>query len=626
MRRALYTLVLVLVGGTACQRPTGYFGTVRPRHPPDTLWINNNTEPEWIDPGKCADGVGGSVIDSLFAGLMQANPHNMQAEPDIAESYSRSADGKTYTFVLRPSQWSDGRPLVAEDFAWSWRRVLDPRTASRYTSMLYILRHGQAFAERALWVTATGPLDPVDLQRLLDAQQLPTEKIETAHDPNGLLVFLAGPETQRQATTARALQGLDGQQAGGQKLSVQLAGADLVGVRALDDRTLEVRLNHPVPYFLNLAAYHVFRPVPRHVLDKLEAAHQDPDLWTRPEHIVSNGPYVLGEWHFKHYLTYEKNPRYWDAAHVQIQHVRVLEVDNVNTALNMYRTGDLDWLGNNTPLPSEFIAHMRQYKDTHVDPMLSVYFYWLNTQAPPLDNVKVRQALSLAIDREALVQYVTRGGQLPTADLVPDGLGGYQGLKRPLYDPAAAKRLLAEAGYPNGVGLPPVTLTYNTAEGHKQLAEAVQEMWHKVLDIEVQIENQEWKVYLGNLDTRAFQVARMAWVGDYADANTFLSDVLSQHAGNNLSGWHDPRYEALLEQANNQDDANLRLGLLRQAEVLAMDAQPLIPLYVYTRSYTIKPYIRGFWPDPLDRHGIKHMSIDPRWYDGVPTTPVKEGS
>ena len=619
MRRTLCTLLLALFAGPSCQRSVeGYFGTVRPRHPPDTLWINNTTEPEWIDPGKCADGVGGSIIDSLFAGLMQANPRDTHPEPDVAESWTLSPDAKTYVFTLRPSQWSDGHPLTAEDFAWSWRRVLDPNTASRYASMLYILRNGQAFAERALWVTTPTPIKAADLQPWLAAQKIEIEKIDESHDPNGLMVFLGGAEAQRPALAERALK-LAGQVVAGQPLSMRLASADLVGVRALDDRTLEVRLNHPVPYFLSLAAYHVFRPVPRHVVDRLAADHQNTDLWTRPENIVSNGPYVLGEWHFKHYLTYEKNPRYWDAEHVQIQHVRVLEVDNVNTALNMYRTGDLDWLGNSTPLPSEFIAHMQQYKDTHIDPMLSVYFYWLNTHAPPLDNVKVRRALSLAIDREALVKYVTRGGQLPTADLVPDKLGGYAGLKQELFNPAKAKQLLTEAGYPNGAGLPPVTLTYNTAEGHKQLAEAVQEMWHKTLNIEVQIENQEWKVYLGNLDSRSFQVARMAWAGDYADANTFLSDVLSQHAGNNLSGWHDARYEKLLDEGNNSPDPAQRLALLRQAEALAMEAQPLIPIYVYTRSYTIKPYIKGFWPDPLDHHGIKHMSIDSRWYDGVPT-------
>ena len=621
MRRALCLLLsalLTLPLGAACQRSVpGYFGTVVPRHPADTLWINNTSEPEWIDPGKCADATGGSIIDSLFAGLMQSSPQDGHPEPDVAERWSLSPDGKTYTFYMRPSVWSDGQPLTAEDFAWSWRRVLDPNTASRYASMMYIVHHGQAFAEQALWVTAAAPVQAADLQAWLSAKNIPVDKIETSHDPNGLMVFLGGPEPQRPALRARALL-LAGQSLRGQALSVQVASAAMVGVRALDDRTLEVRLNHPVPYFLSLAAYHVFRPVPRHVLAALEAQHANTDLWTRPEHIVSNGPYVLGEWHFKHYLTYEKNPRYWDAEHVQIQHVRVLEVENVNTALNMYRTGDLDWMGNSTPLPSEFIAHMRQYKDTHIDPMLSVYFYWLNTQAPPLDNVKIRRALSLAIDRTALVKYVTRGGQLPTADLVPDKLGGYNSLKSELFNPVAAKRLLAEAGYPEGAGLPSLTLTYNTAEGHKQLAEAVQEMWHKYLNIQVQIENQEWKVYLGNLDTRSYQIARMAWVGDYADANTFLSDVLSQHAGNNLSGWHDSAYEELLEQANNSSDPQQRLALMRQAEAVAMAAQPLIPMYVYTRSYTLKPYIKGFWPDPLDHHGIKHMSIDARWYDGVP--------
>ncbi|HET6345268.1 MAG TPA: peptide ABC transporter substrate-binding protein, partial [Myxococcota bacterium] len=478
MRRGHSTFIAFAATLAACQSvPQIYYGTPRPRHPPDELWINNSGEPEYIDPGKSSDSLGSEVIANLFAGLAEVHPQSLTPVPEIATHWDISADGRVYTFHLRESAWSDGQPLTAEDFAFSWRRVLDPNTASRYGSMLHVLKNGQPFNQRALFVA--GEHDPDTVARAF-TPHIPVARAVRSEAPPGVFVYLGGKDADK-SKHLRAALGLTRLSVAGQPLTPRLAGPELVGVRALDARTLQVELEHPLPYFLSLVAYTTFKPVPRHVLDRLAAAHQEVDLWTRPEHIVSNGPYVLTSWHFKHYFTYERNPRYWDAQAVRIRKVKVYEVESANTALNLYRDGDLDWLGSNTPLPSEFLAHLEGFKDCHRDPMLSVYFYWLNTRQAPLDNVKVRRALSLAVDREALVKYVTRGGQLPSADLVPDGLAGYAGLKRPVFDPNAARTLLAEAGFPGGQGLKPITLIYNTSEGHKQIAEAVQGMWHKHL-------------------------------------------------------------------------------------------------------------------------------------------------
>ena len=607
---------------TACTPPRSYFGTTQPRHPADELWINNSGEPEWIDPGKCSDATGGEVISNLFAGLAEPHPETLAPIPELAIRWDISADGRTYTFHLRSSFWSDGTPLTAEDFVWSWRRGCSTPTRPHVTAACCTLLK---MAKRTMNARCGSPgASDANAVRTMFAAHLPVEQVVVAHDPNGVFVFVGGPEADKARNLGLAL-ALNGTTLGQGTLQVLRTPDTLVGVRALDPLTLEVQLEDPVPYFLNLVAYHTFKPVPRHVVHALEQQGLNTDLWTRPENIVSNGPYVLTSWHFKHYFTYAKNPRYWDAAHVRIARVKVFEVESVNTALNLYRDGDLDWIGANTPLPSEFLSFLQRYKDTHRDPMLSVYFYWVNTQEPPLDDVRVRRALSLAIDRNALVQYIARGGQIPTAELVPDGLAGYRALHRPLYDPNEARALLAQAGY-GAKPLPPVTLIYNTSEGHKQVAEAVQEMWHKVLGIDVQIENQEWKVFLKNVELHNFSLARMGWVGDYPDPTTFLHDVLSQHAGNNLSGWHDPAYEALLTRANRTVDKAARLELLRQAESVAMDAQPMIPLYVYTRSYVRKPYVRGFWPNYQDRHSIKYMWIDERFYDGQEHAELVEPS
>lgn len=534
---------LALVGGLAWAlllgcRPadTVYFGTTTPRHPPTELWINNGSEPEWLDPNKCSDGTGGEILWNTFAGLVQAHPATLEPVPDIATHWDVSPDGRTYTFHLRPSVWSDGTPLTAHDFVFSFRRLVDPTTASKYATNGFIFKGGAAIGRGA-----------------------------------------AAPES--------------------------------LGVRALDDSTLEVELEDPLPYVLSFLTFYSFMPIPRHLFDELERQGIDQDLWTRPEHLVCNGPYRMTEWTFRQRMVFEKNPRYWDAAHVALERIRVAMVESATTALNLYTTGEFDWPGSTTSLPAEFMDHLARFRDFRRHPYLAVYFYWINTKAKPLDDPLVRRALSLAIDREALVTYVTRGGQLPTADLVPGGLAGYRGLGLPIFDPAAGRRLLAEAGYPTGSDVPPITLIYNTSEGHKQIAEAIQQMWKQHLGVTVELENQEWKVFLSSAELMNFQLCRMGWTGDYADPFTFL-ELLSGDCGNNHSNWQSPAFDGLLREANRESDPTARLEKLRAAEALALAEQPLIPLFVYTRSQLVKPYVRGIWGNHQDRHPWKYISID----------------
>ena len=535
-RRWLVPLCCLLTIASGCQPPaTGFFGTVSPRHGPDELWINNAGEPEWLDPNKCSDGNGGEILWNTFAGLVQAHPATLEPLPEIAARWDISDDGRTYTFHLRPSEWSDGRPLTAHDFVYSFRRLLDPKTASKYATNGYIFK-------------------------------------------------------------------------GGAKVGRGEAAPESLGVRAIDELTLEVELEDPLPYFLSFLSFYSFMPIPQHLLDNLEARGIDSELWTRPEHVVSNGPYRMTEWKFRQRMVFEKNPRYWDAANVRLERIRVAMVESYTTALNMYAAGEFDWPGSNTSLPAEFMDYLAGFEDFHRHPYLASYFYWFNTEAPPLDNPLLRRALALAIDREALVRYITRGGQIPSADLVPDGLAGYSGLARPIFDPEAARRLVTEAGYASGADVPPITLTYNTSEGHKQIAEAIQQMWAKELGIKVELENQEWKVFLSTAELTNFQICRMGWTGDYADPYTFL-ELLTSDCGNNHSNWKSPVYDKLVREANREADPEARLALFREAEALALAEQPLIPLFIYTRSQLVKPYVRGIWGNYQDRHPWKYISI-----------------
>jgi oligopeptide transport system substrate-binding protein len=533
--------VLLAVG---CQRaPSRYFGTTKPRHGPDEAWTNLGAEPEWIDSGKCSDSSGGTVLFNLFAGLTQPHPDTLLPMPDVARGWDISVDGLHYTFHLRPTTWSDGVPVTARDFEYSWKRVIDRRTGSKYASFLFPIQNAETFNKGEV-------------------------------------------------------------------------GADAVGVHATDDLTLDVTLEHPVPYFLDLVGYYTAFPVPRHVIERLERAGQNPDLWTRTANIVSNGPFTLAEWKFRQFMLLKKNPRYWDAQHVRLERVRMLMVESVNTTLNLYAAGEIDSIGNSA-LPSEFMDYLAQFRDFQRRPSLATYFLWLNTAKKPLDDARVRRALSLAVDRESLVKYVTRAGQIPSADLVPDGLAGYRGPHSPVFDPARARALLAEAGYGPGRPLPPITLRYNTSEGHKQIAEAVAQMWKQHLGIPVEIENQEWKVYLKSLEQKDFQIARLGWVGDYPDPNTFL-ELLTEGSGNNHSNWKNAEYEALLREANSTRDRAQRMGLLLRAETLAMSEVPLVPLYVYTRSELVKPYVVGHFLNYQQRLLFKYWSIDTRFYTGAP--------
>jgi len=614
-------LVMPLLLVWACSTDSDYYGTTRPLHGPDEIWTNLGSEPEYIDPGKCSDSAGGEVITNLFAGLVEPHPQTLKPMPAMATSWTVHESGRRYVFRVRKSAWSDGRPLTARDFEYSWKRLLDPRTASKYGGFLHPIELGEAFNASAVLVSSL-PDEATEqqLRDLLGPLNVGVDRIQWVPRLSAAALFLSN-DVDREADRVALIKHLEGATLVGRTLHARVTDASAVGVHALDDETLEVRLENPLPYFLDLLGYYVTAPVPRHLIERLEREGKNPDLWTRPEHLVCNGPYVIREWKFRQFIRFERNPHYWDAANVRTSRIQFVMVDSYNTTLNLYKSGDLDYIGGNSRLPQEFLDHLSKFRDFHSDPYLSVYMFWLNVNAKPLDKVKVRKALSLAIDRTSLTKFVTRGGEIPSADLVPDGLAGYRGLRSPTFDPVAAQRLLAEAGFPGGKAFPEITLSYNTSEGHKQIAEAVQQMWKKHLGVHIGIENQEWKVYLKNLQQRTFQMARLGWVGDYADPYTFL-ELIKTGGGNNHSGWGDVRYDALVRDANATQDSGRRMELLRQAEALAMDQVPLIPLYVYTRAEMWKPYLMGQWPNYQNHHPAKYWWIDRRWYEGNPTTPA----
>lgn len=601
-----------------CERGAdGYFGTVRPQHQPSILHINNFSEPASIDPGLCSEGIGGTLVLNLFAGLVQPHPKTLEPMPDVARRWKVASDGRRYTFFLRKTTWSDGTPVTASDFEWSWKRQLDPATGSKNIAYLWAIKNAAHFSRKALRVTGLEQDATAQQVQAAFEATVPVQSVVLADDPPAAFVYVAGSQQEKAHRRREALTELDGQQIGDAEVAVSVTDSSVVGVRALDAHTLEVDLERPVPYFLRLLSHYTALPAPKHVLDRLQREGQDPLLWTRVDNIVSNGAYRLKEWKFRQQMLLERNATYWDANNVRTPRIRLSMVQSHTTTINLYKAGELDWIGENAAIPNELMDNLAKHQDFHRSPWLTMYYYWLNTEAQPLTDRRVRKALSLALDRRSLTKHVTRAGQMPTADLVPDGLAGYPGLGLPLFDADRARALLAEAGFADGKGLPLITVLYDTSEGHKVIAEAAQQMWKKHLGIRVAIESQEFNVFEQRLQRRDYQVGRHGWGADYPDPMTFL-ELLTSDSGNNHSGLASAEYDALLDKANHELDAKTRLGLLRQAEALILEEQPIIPLYVYTRSQLWKPYVKGIWPNLQDRHPFKYMWIDERWFDGVP--------
>ena len=375
------------------------------------------------------------------------------------------------------------------------------------------------------------------------------------------------------------------------------AGPEAVGIRALDDKTFQMDLIGPLPYAIGALAHYSFAVVPLHAIEKFG------DQWILPENFVGNGPYVLKEWVPQSYIKVVPNEKYWDRAAVKLDEVVFYAIDDNNTAYNMYLNGEVDWM---TTVPLDQIEAASLRRDYHRAPQLSTYYYVFQTEKSPFDDARVRKALSMSFDRQALVDQVTRAGQIPAWGIVPE-MAGYPGLGEPILDVAAARKLLAEAGYPNGVGFPKTSILYNTSEGHKAIAEFLQQEWKNNLNITIELENQEWATYLSSRNAGDFQVARAGWVGDYQDPNTFL-DMFITGAGMNGGKYSNEVYDTLIREAATMSGAD-RLDVLRTAEdIMINEDMAVMPMYYYTTNNMIDTSKWGGWyPNTMDYHPTKDV-------------------
>jgi oligopeptide transport system substrate-binding protein len=502
------------------------------REPRADFTFENGADVQTLDPALMTGQPEHRIASAIFEGLTSRNPTSTEILPGVAKSWDISDDGLRYTFHLRDCVWSDGTPISAHDFAYSWKRALDPATGGTYYAyQLFYIKGAEEF----------------NSGKIKDFSQ--------------------------------------------------------VGVKVVDERTLEVELKQPTPFFLYLTSFYTLFPVKRSCVEKYG------DLWTRPGNIVSNGPFILKEWIPSSRIRLFRNQLYWDRDSVTLRVVDALPTENESTAFNMYASGEADWV-DGAGIPLHLIDLLKTRPDFHKTTMLVTYFYRFNVTRPPLNDVRVRKALNLAADKRRIVDKILRAGQVPAMTLVPPGMPHYRGPEGLAYNPGEARRLLADAGYPGGKGFPKVSILFNTMEAHKQIATEMQAIWKENLGIHVELDNQEWGTYLNTESRLDYFISRAGWIADYPDPNTFL-DMFVTGGGNNRTGWGNNRYDELIAKAARERNQEKRIEIIREAErILVVEEMPIMPIYFYV---SINLYddnrIGGIYPNPLDEHPLKYVYV-----------------
>ena len=544
----LLALALFVPAGLAGDETDPFSDTWKRRHAPeDDAWksasqeliFNNNAEPETLDPAIMTGVTEHTLALALYEGLVSHDPETLGPRPGVAARWEISEDGKVYTFHLRKNaRWSNGDPVTAEDFRWSWFRALS----------------------------------------------------EPESDYAYLFFYVEGAQAYRKATL-------------GKKADYE-AFQRQVEVDVVDARRLRVTLTTPTPYFLDLCAFETYMPVHRATVEK-----HGKNQWTRPGNWVGNGPFSLKVWSPRQHIIMEPNPQYWDAAFVKLTKITALPVDEQDVAYNKFVNGEAHWI---RTVPTSKIDDAKRRPEYFVTPYLGSYFYRFNVTRPHLKDKRVRQALSLAVNRETITRDVLRAGQVPATWFCPPiASAGYEPPKGWAYDPDRARRLLGEAGYPGGRGFPKLTLFYNTQEDHKRVAERIAQMWRETLNINISLQNAEWQVYLNQVEQKDYDIARAGWIGDYGDPMTFL-DMWVTERGNNNTGWSNARYDELIDRANNEPDAKKRIAILREAErIVTEDEFPIIPIYIYVNQGMKVDGLQGWYETVRDLHPFKYMYFEP---------------
>jgi oligopeptide transport system substrate-binding protein len=514
----------------------------------------------------------------------------LEPVPAIAERWEANNDSTEFTFYLRRNaRWSNGELITARDFVYTIRRGLDPELASRAAGQAFYIRNAQAFNEESDFVQDEGG------EFLTDEEAVVPTRLTVPHGEKQKAAFFKENPTLEQAVAGKTF--------------VPVRGED-VGVEAVDDFTVKIYLSQPIPFFVKILPYNLFRLVPERIVS------QYGDRWTAPENIVTSGAFALKVWSPYDEIVVGKNPHYWDAVNVRLDEIRFFPVEDQATVMNLYKAGEIDATYNRS-VPRSWLFMMEQKLD-HQDALeASIEYYIINTTKPPMDDVRVRKAFALALDKSLIT--AQRRTSKPLSTLIPlDVFKGYPSVQAVEFNPERAKQLLAEAGYRDAAGnydagkfpIDEIALTFNTSDGNKFVAEVVQSQWKQNLDLTVPLKNMETKTFFSvtaKLEYKGF--ARFGYAADYIDPYTFLSLFMTD-SGDNGTGWMDERYVKLIDVANRTLDAERRYQLLAEAETLLLSEQPIIPLTTTSTNWLKKPYVKGMYPNALTLHPWKYVYLE----------------
>lgn len=503
-----------------------------------TLLLGNQNEPADLDPHAVDAYTDMIILGALHEGLTVLDERTSQARPGVAERWESSADGLVYTFHLRSAaRWSNGEPLTARDFAYSFQRILTPALGAPSSYLLWMIKNAAPFNQG------------------------------------------------------------------------KLADFSAVGVEVVDERTLRLRLEHPVPYLPALAAHPAWLPVHRATLEKHGAGARRGTAWTRPGNLLGSGPFTLATWTPNARVVVVRNPHYWDAARTQLARIEFFPTEKSDVEERAFRAGQVH-LTYDVP-SSKIPLYRREAPDRlRIDPLLNTWYLNFNVAKPPLDQPKVRRALGLAIDREAISRAVFNGARAPAPFFTPPDCGGYQVRTRIATDVAAARRLLAEAGFPGGQGLPVFPVQVLNDSHLPRCLEAIQAMWRQELGVHCTIEPLEQKTWLQNQQTKTHTIGLMGWVGDFADPLTFLGLFVTE-GGNNWTNWSSAEYDRLIARTHQTSDPQARFEIFQQAEALLLETAPISPICFGARTYLIHPAVKHWEPSPLGFHRFQLVSLEP---------------
>jgi len=583
------------------------------RLPPADFIFWNETEITSVDPQIITGVPEARIAMALYEGLVNWDAETLKPLPGVAQSWTISPDSTVFTFHLRDNaKWSDGKPLTAQDYHWAWRRLLDPKTGSPYVYQLSTyVKNGAKYNAGEVNV---GDLVEVEFARQATdlpgqrgrvlygkltgiTNEPPPDANKSSDDPRIFAVEIAG-ETQHFTTsrkTAAALQATLCDQV--------LPDFSTVGIKALDDKTLEVTLAGPTPFFLHLSGFHTLFPVQRACVEK----YGYPEF-TRPGNLVSNGAFTLAARQIRDRIRLVKNPHYWDAEHVQLNTVEAIAANADATALNLYLTRKVDWIVN-VPATAAPVLHDEGRKDLYISDEMSTAFYRFNTTHPPLNDARVRKALALAVDRQKVIDTVLLMGEKPAYSLVPTFLENYEPEKCVADDLEMARRLLDEAGYRDRSKLPKFTILCNDQADNLVVAELLQYQWRQKLGVACGIEKLEWNAYLTAQSKLQYDFCRAGWTADYLDPQTFLGMFVTDNE-DNMTGWSNPQYDELIEKAKREPNAQRRRQHFQAAERILMDELPIVPFYFRRTKQMIRPYVHGIYPNSLDVHPLRWVTVD----------------